>query len=85
MSDHIQQAADVIGADWYAAHVALRIATALDAAGLLVTPEQRAVLDAAVKWHDASPEECDEAAATFTDAVDAYRAATPKDDAGLTS
>jgi len=76
MSDIIQQAADVMKrcqqTNWGRA-------AALAAAGLLVTPEQRAVLDAAEAIVDLY-----ERTGGFRDprlhaAVDALRAATPKD------
>lgn len=116
MSDHIQQAADVIDRRRHQTPQAL--AQALAAAGLLVTPEacvthlrdlgyvlippgatltgrdgfppvltshdapppitpeQRAVLDAADKWRDGG----EDVARRLDGAVDALRATTPKDD-----
>jgi hypothetical protein len=87
MSDHIQQAADVIerSLDEMAPYVwPVNVAAALAAAGRLkapddeiVTPEQRAVLAAADKWRE---NDFGNTSQTLLAAVDALRAAPPKDD-----
>ena len=78
MNEHIEQAAAVIAAHYDDEPIkgGVGIAAALAAAGLLVTPEQRAVLDAADLWRKRNALS---AGPALHAAVDALRAATPKD------
>lgn len=76
MDDHIRQAADVLGNVPMEGRFLTRMAEALADAGLLVTPEQRAVLDAADTWRDFPPNDNTDECAALVIAVDALRAAT---------